>query len=300
MKRWIPGLAVLFFLASSTMADQANVGAPVADTAADEVAIRKADDEWAKTAESRQTDAWVAFYADDAMILLPDAKMSNKKDDARKPVGELLALPELSIAWHPTKIEVAHSGDFAYLTESYKISFKGSNGSPVTDRGELLRIWKKQSDGRWKCVVDIWKPVPPASPQTVATTALSGAQTNLAVEPTTPAAAPSPAVTREELLAADYGEMPAHYQSAIHHYFQRSLMYPDSIQYQEITQPEKGYTTTVQGLFGGKKTNHFGWIVKATINTKNSFGGYSGFKTYTFLFRGDKIAKTVTPAAEER
>jgi hypothetical protein len=112
----------------------------------------------------------------------------------------------------------------------------------------------------------------------------------------TPAAEPS----RVELLAADYGEMPTHYQDAIHHYFKRNLMYPDSIQYQGITQPEKGYTTTVQSLFGGQKTNHFGWIVKATINTKKSFGGYSGFKTYTFLFRGDKIANTVAPAGEDK
>jgi ketosteroid isomerase-like protein len=298
MNRWHPRLAVLLLLASSSMADQANVVArlPVADIAADEAAIREADAEWVKAAQSRQTDAWVAFYTDDAMVMLPNNEVSNKKEDARKPVGDLLALPEASTDWQPTKIEVAHSGDLAYLAGTYKLSFRGSNGSPITDSGKIVRIWRKQSDGRWKCIVDIWKSEPPASPQAASPSASPRLQTNLPVEPTTPAVEPS----RAELLAADYGEMPTHYQDAIHHYFKRNLMYPDSIQYQGITQPEKGYTTTVQGLFGGQKTNHFGWTVKATISTKNSFGEYSGSKSYTFLFRGDKITNTVTPAAEDK
>ena len=37
--------------------------------------------------------------------------------------------------------------------------------------------------------------------------------------------------------------MPIHYEEAIRQYFQEHMTDPDSIQYQEITKPEKGYTT---------------------------------------------------------
>ena len=48
---------------------------------------------------------------------------------------------------------------------------------------------------------------------------------------------------------------------------------------------------------GGTKI-FYGWLVKATINAKNSYGGYIGFKTYTFLFRGEAITDTIDPDSE--
>jgi len=39
-------------------------------------------------------------------------------------------------------------------------------GPPVTDRGKLVEVWKKQADGKWKTVADIFNsdlplPAPP-------------------------------------------------------------------------------------------------------------------------------------------
>jgi ketosteroid isomerase-like protein len=300
MNGWIPGLIALILLTPSARADQSSVASrmPTADTVTDEAAIRKADADWAKAAQSGQVDAWVAFYAEDALVLPPNETMVSNKNDARKPVGELLALPGLSITWHPTRIEVARSGDVAYLIGAYELSFNGVNGSPVTDRGKLVEVWKKQSDGSWKCIVDTWNSDLPASPHAAPPVPLANEQIKRpAMSVSTLNATPSaPNPTREQ--TADYGEMPAHYQDAIQHWFQRNLMYPDSIQYQEVTKPEKGYTTVVRGLLAGNETHRFGWTVKATINEKNAAGGYGGFKTYTFLFHGDKIVSTVVPASQ--
>lgn len=38
----------------------------------------------------------------------------------------------------------------------YDLAFKDPKGNPVTDRGKYLEVWKKQSDGTWKCIVDTW------------------------------------------------------------------------------------------------------------------------------------------------
>ncbi len=135
--------------------------------AADEAAVRKADADWVKAAQTKQVDAWVAFCADDAAVLPPNDKLANTKESIRKSVGELLGLPGLSIGWQPAKVEVAHSGDLAYAYGAYELSFTDQHGKPATDRGKNLEVWKKQPDGSWKCIVDTWNSdLPPAAPST--------------------------------------------------------------------------------------------------------------------------------------
>ena len=138
---------------------------PAVDVAADEAAIREIDAQWVKAAGTVQVDAWLAFYADNAVILPPNDAMANGKASARKSVAELLALPGLKVSWRPTKVEVARSGDMAYLVGVYELSFKDDKGKPSADQGKLLEVWKKQTDGSWKCVDDTWNSNLPASPQ---------------------------------------------------------------------------------------------------------------------------------------
>jgi hypothetical protein len=86
---------------------------------------------------------------------------------ARKSVGELLALPGLSIDWKPTQVVVARSGDMAYVTGAYSITFKDRSGAAISDQGKLLEVWAKQPDGKWLCSADTWNsdlptPTPPS------------------------------------------------------------------------------------------------------------------------------------------
>ena len=103
------------------------------------------------------------------------------------------------------------------------------------------------------------------------------------------------ASSQEVKSAVKYGDMPAGYQEAIRKYFLEHLKHPDSVQYREITQPEQGYMTAVTCTFFMSEKREYGWTVKATINAKNSHDGYVGFKTYTFLFRGEKIVDARSP-----
>jgi len=132
--------------------------------AADEAAVRKADVDWATAAQSKQPDAWLAFYTDDTVVLPPNDQPASGKDSIRKSVAGLLAMPGLSINWQPTKVEVARSGDIAYSYGTYGIIFNDPSGKPVTDQGKYTEVWKKQSDGGWKCVLDMWSSNLPAAP----------------------------------------------------------------------------------------------------------------------------------------
>jgi ketosteroid isomerase-like protein len=129
---------------------------PPSNQAADEAAVRQTDDNWSKAAQSKKVDDWVAYYSDDAVVLPPNEAKTTGKDGIRKEIGALLGMPGLSLSWSPEKVEVSRSGDLAYTQGAYQLSGTDAKGKPMTDHGKTLEIWKKQADGSWKCIADMW------------------------------------------------------------------------------------------------------------------------------------------------
>ena len=83
------GIAILMTACNSVQQSQ-----PAGGTrAADEAAIRKADADWVKAAQTEKVDDWVAFYSDDAVVLPPNDKAANSKDSIRKTMIDSLAMP---------------------------------------------------------------------------------------------------------------------------------------------------------------------------------------------------------------
>ena len=134
------------------------------DARMEEAAIRKADAEWSAAAQTKNVDAWLAFYTQDAIVLPPNAKIAMSRDAARKSVSDLLSLPGLTIKWAPTKVSVAMAGDSAYLVGAYSLDYKDAAGKPQSDHGKLLEVWKKQPDGSWLCAADTWNSDVPMEP----------------------------------------------------------------------------------------------------------------------------------------
>jgi uncharacterized protein (TIGR02246 family) len=124
--------------------------------AADEAAIREVDAAWAKAAAAKQTDAVVAYYSDNAMVLPPNEPMATSKEAIRKVWADMLTTPGLGITWQPTSVEVARSGDIGYSVGTYELTMNDPKGSPMSDRGKYFSLWKKQADGSWKSSVDMW------------------------------------------------------------------------------------------------------------------------------------------------
>lgn len=137
---------------------------PVDTRAADESAIRDLDAQWSKTAAANDLEGTVSYYSDDATLLPPNAPIAIGKQAIRASWASLLG-PDVAVSWQVGKVEVARSGDLAYLIGSYKLTMKAPQGKPVTDHGKLLEVWKKQPDGKWKTVADIYNSdLPPAAP----------------------------------------------------------------------------------------------------------------------------------------
>jgi ketosteroid isomerase-like protein len=274
------------------------------DPVAAAAAVRKADADWAAAAAVGSVGDWLSFYDADAIILLPNDNLASGKELVRQTVSRLLTLPHLSLTWRPIESSVARSGDLAFLVEAYELRFDDSRGVPVSDRGRRLEIWRKRADGSWKCIVDTWNldaaiatPAAAAPPPESAGGTSAGSMDQLAQgKPPAPAAAPEsgpPAPARG--ATTKYGDMPANYEEAIRQYYLVHLKHPESVQYRQISQPEQGYITEITGGLLMREKHEYGWTVKATINAKDSHDSYVGFKTYTFLFRGEKIVDARLP-----
>ena len=132
--------------------------------AADASAIQALDEQWSATAAKNDLDGTVAFYADDAVLLPPNAPIAGDRKSIRESWAGLLG-PDTAVSWRVSKVEVAKSGELGYLYGTYSLAIKDPKGGPpIRDTGKLLEIWKKQADGKWKCIVDTYNSDLPAAP----------------------------------------------------------------------------------------------------------------------------------------
>ena len=138
--------------------------APAADTtSAIEKALRDLDAQWSAAAGAKDLDKTVSYYAEDAIVMPPNAAIATTKEAIRGAWKEMLTSPGAAISWTATKVEVAKSGDLAYVSGTYEETMTDASGKPVKDRGKYVEIFKKQADGTWKVVADIWNSDLPAS-----------------------------------------------------------------------------------------------------------------------------------------
>ena len=73
------------------------------------------------------------------------------------------ATPGFSVTWEPEKVVVAADGDLAYTHSRSVYTFPGADGTIQTVHAKGIAIWRKGSDGGWRCVVDIWNDAPSAA-----------------------------------------------------------------------------------------------------------------------------------------
>jgi Ketosteroid isomerase homolog len=90
-------------------------------------------------------------------VVLPgNAPIAADKQAIREVWAGMLG-PGTAVSWKVTKAEVAKSGELGYLYGTYELTMKDPKGGPPEhDKGKLVEIWKKQADGKWKCIVDTY------------------------------------------------------------------------------------------------------------------------------------------------
>ncbi|HUN63357.1 MAG TPA: DUF4440 domain-containing protein [Candidatus Sulfotelmatobacter sp.] len=118
--------------------------------------LRAADAAWLKTYEAKDLDQAVAFCDEQASLLWPNAPRATGRTAIAKATASAFAIPDFKLEWHPEQVAVAHSGELGYTTGSYTWTFKNASGKPASDNGKYLTVWKKQQDGSWKVLLDMF------------------------------------------------------------------------------------------------------------------------------------------------
>jgi ketosteroid isomerase-like protein len=135
---------------------------PTVDLAAEREALMQADRDWYE-AYSTAEDPVAAFLAAttaEVVLLAPEAPLAEGAEAVGAVIGELEGMPGFSVSWSPDMSDVGSGGDLGYTRGTYAMSVQGPGG-PMTINGKYLTIWKKQPDGRWMVVADMFNPDAP-------------------------------------------------------------------------------------------------------------------------------------------
>jgi uncharacterized protein (TIGR02246 family) len=141
----ITGAFAALFSASAALA---------ADMDANAKALAKLDDEWSAAAVARDVERVASFYAEDAIAYPPGEPAAVGKAEAKKVWAAYFTDPTFAISWKTKHAEV--TGDLGYTAGTYEDSFKGPDGKTVKEKGKYVCVWRKQKDGNWKAIQDIW------------------------------------------------------------------------------------------------------------------------------------------------
>ena len=147
------GVVLVAFISTGAASDRGGI----------ESVLRKLDAEWSATAGAKDLDKLVSYYSDDAVVLPPNKPAATTAAAIRSSWKEDLD-SMVSGSWKATRVEVAKSGDMAYVSGSYEWTAKTPDGEQTKDHGKYLEVWEKQPDGSWKCGADCWNSDLPATP----------------------------------------------------------------------------------------------------------------------------------------
>jgi ketosteroid isomerase-like protein len=116
--------------------------------------------EWSKLAATDSIEKTLSYWADDAVIMSPGQPPLKGKNAIRQMIEGTSKIPGFKISWEPLSVFVSKSGDMAYLIEQNQITVNDSLGHPLTEFNKSVTIWRKEVDGSWKNIVDMWNADP--------------------------------------------------------------------------------------------------------------------------------------------
>jgi len=117
--------------------------------------------EWSEVAATNDIEKTLSYWADDATVMSPPGQPPMKgKEAIRAMVEGMSKIPGFKISWEPLSVFVSQSGDMAYLIEQNQVTFNDSLGNAITEYNKDVTVWRKEADGSWKNVIDMWNATP--------------------------------------------------------------------------------------------------------------------------------------------
>ena len=130
---------------------------PTVDQAAEEEKLMETSRQWAK---SKTNEEYLSYWHENAVLMAPGQPTLNGHEDIAKMLESTKDIPGFAVDWEPQEAFVSKSGDLGYLIERTSFTMNDSLGNPMTEFHKTVTIWKKQEDGSWINVVDMYNQDP--------------------------------------------------------------------------------------------------------------------------------------------
>jgi ketosteroid isomerase-like protein len=130
--------------------------APVTDTGALEAEVRAAAEAYHSAASGKDAAAVVALYDETALMVPPGASIVHGLNGVLGYRFGFIETPGVELSFELLRVEVAASGDIAWTLADGQITIRNPDGVDGHDVVRDFHTWRKQADGSWKVVVDIW------------------------------------------------------------------------------------------------------------------------------------------------
>lgn len=128
------------------------------DVEAVERELMEADRAFARDTALRGVDGWVSAFAEDGKMVGGGPIVEGH--EAIREAMEALSRPGYSLTWEPVFAEAAASGDLGYTHGTYRREVRREEGEPFVETGRYVTIWRRDSGGAFKVVLDVGSPDP--------------------------------------------------------------------------------------------------------------------------------------------
>ncbi len=119
-------------------------------------AIRKNDDEFERNVRAQNAPALVeAFYAEEAVVLPPNQPMVSGRASIMELFQGLFGAGLRDAALEIVRVD--ESGDLAAELGKYTLTI-----GTAQDKGKYLVVWRRQPDGAWRAIADMFSSDSPA------------------------------------------------------------------------------------------------------------------------------------------
>jgi len=127
--------------------------APTADPIQVRQELLQAERDFAAASARDGVEAWVAAFDSNGAEITPRGVVRGSAA-IRAHMTPQLADTAVLLAWAPDTADAAVSGDLGYTIGRWQLTSRARPDS-VLAHGNYVTIWKRQSSGEWRAVVDI-------------------------------------------------------------------------------------------------------------------------------------------------
>ena len=152
MKSFLPVLVAVFLVAAIVLpfSRQTVSASPKASAEM----LKQLEGEFMKAAADKGSQGYMSYYADDAVEVPNGAALIRGRVEIAKGMG-FLDDKNNQLLWTPVGADISSSGDLGYTYGTFEFHSKDKDGKALVDYGKYTSIWKKQTDGSWKVVLDM-------------------------------------------------------------------------------------------------------------------------------------------------